>query len=340
MKRELRMAVWEITDACNLDCKHCYKRMISSSNEEYIDEVDIEYLLNEMKSLGLKTLVISGGEPILKLRTVTHLINICNELGIETILTSNGTLLNEKYVDALKNKGLSSIQISLDGVDGPAHDCIRGDGTFKKTIEAIELCVKKGLSVTIMTVPTIYSMDDLDELYSLACYLHVNCLGIERPIASTFKSEYYFDSDNLKRLHEKIENLEKRGHVKIHCNDPIYQIRKLSNTISNISLIKEVGDMLHCGCSSCTSSCVISSNGVVRACTFVDYRIGDLRRDSFTNIWNSKEKAAVCDRTSKFGKCSGCTYFNICKGCFAQRIALGYSLEGSDESCYLRSISF
>ena len=66
MNHELKILIWEITDACNLSCRHCYKKMISSSSAEYIDGIDIVSIVFEFQQCGLKDIVISGGEPLLK----------------------------------------------------------------------------------------------------------------------------------------------------------------------------------------------------------------------------------------------------------------------------------
>ena len=340
MKHELKMLIWEITDACNLSCRHCYKRMISSSTAEFIDEIDIMETVSEFKQCGLKEIVISGGEPLIKKEKVLEIIRVCNRLGIETIVTTNGTLMSPEMAKLLKTTGLSGVQISIDGIDAKRHDRIRGGGTFSKAVAAIEACVDAGILVSIMTVPTIENIDELEGLFEFACNKGAKCLGVERPIASSRDSIYYFDESNLNRLHDAIERLENNGMIRIHCNDPVYQLRKLRKSLCNDISVLEIGGVLDLGCSACRTACVVSSNGNVRACTFTDFVIGNLKESSLQDIWNSSKTMSVCNRTSLYGICSDCLYFPVCRGCFAQRIAFGENLEGSDEACYMKTVSF
>lgn len=64
-KRVPHMIVWNFTNMCNLDCKHCYQdaKKEASHNELSLDE-KIDFV-DAMHEAGVKVPVISGGEPLI-----------------------------------------------------------------------------------------------------------------------------------------------------------------------------------------------------------------------------------------------------------------------------------
>jgi len=76
------------------------------------------------------------------------------------------------------------------------------------------------------------------------------------------------------------------------------------------------------GCLAGTGVCFISHQGEVYPCGYLPVLAGDLREQSFAEIW---EKAAVFqqlrDTTNLKGKCGYCEFRNICMGCRARAYA-------------------
>lgn len=337
--RNLDLVIWEITDRCNLSCKHCYKNYIVNSENEFATNESIVSVCNELISLKVKTLVISGGEPTLRPDIVLSILRMVSSR-ISTIMTTNGRKVSKNYISALKQNGLSGIQISIDGINAKIHDSIRGTGSFCAAVNAIEYCVQEHMPVTVMTVPRRDSIDALPEMARWAASLRVSRLGVERPFPCQkgYSSDYYFSSEDLSHLHSVLIEIEKSNIISVHCNDPIFNIRKLVDKCINADIVLSVPEFRPIGCSAARSSIVISANGTIRPCTFINRVIGSLAEKNLNAIWNELAQSSLMrDSAPVDGKCSKCSYYTLCRGCVAQVIALGGAEEGSDTSCYIQT---
>jgi radical SAM protein with 4Fe4S-binding SPASM domain len=76
------------------------------------------------------------------------------------------------------------------------------------------------------------------------------------------------------------------------------------------------------GCLAGTGVCFISHQGEVYPCGYLPVLAGDLRRQSFAEIWeNSLVFAQLREPANLKGKCGRCEFRNICMGCRARAFA-------------------
>jgi radical SAM protein with 4Fe4S-binding SPASM domain len=76
------------------------------------------------------------------------------------------------------------------------------------------------------------------------------------------------------------------------------------------------------GCLAGSSVCFISHLGEVYPCGYLPVIAGDLRRQSFAEIWEKSEVFQQLRDTSNLkGKCGRCEFRNICLGCRARAYA-------------------
>lgn len=128
-----RFIGFEITDMCNLSCKHCCfscsnnsKKSLDLNDKEIIDVLDkiIEFNPNQV--------LISGGEPFMKKNILTYLEHLRDNFTGKIIIATNATLINKKLAKKLVSL-VDQIDISIDGVDEKSCSLIRGKGVFKKS---------------------------------------------------------------------------------------------------------------------------------------------------------------------------------------------------------------
>jgi len=152
----LRYLELQITDACNLRCKHCYIST-AGGNELSVDQV--EKVLREFEEMQGLRVLITGGEPLVhsKFREINEMLP---DFFIRKVLFTNGVLLKKEDLKALK---VDEIQVSLDGLE-PAHDKIRGSGTFKRSLEAMEYALDAGFDVSVSTMIHKYNRADFDNM--------------------------------------------------------------------------------------------------------------------------------------------------------------------------------
>jgi AdoMet-dependent heme synthase len=76
------------------------------------------------------------------------------------------------------------------------------------------------------------------------------------------------------------------------------------------------------GCLAGTGVCFISHEGEVYPCGYLPVIAGDLRKQTFADIWeNSKVFHELRDTSGLKGKCGCCEFRNVCMGCRARAYA-------------------
>jgi len=114
--RPLRNLRLSVTDRCNLRCAYCMpeKDYVWLPREDVLHFEEISTLVDVFATLGVNTLRLTGGEPLLR-RDLTALVRmLAVKPGlIDLAMTTNGVLLADQ-ADALRAAGLGRITVSLD----------------------------------------------------------------------------------------------------------------------------------------------------------------------------------------------------------------------------------
>ena len=112
--RDLRISV---TDRCNLRCTYCMPaEVVFKDREELLTYEEIARVAAVAAGLGVRSIRLTGGEPLLR-RDVAGLVRLLVAVpGIEEVaLTTNGLLLAEQAAD-LHAAGLARLNVSLDAL--------------------------------------------------------------------------------------------------------------------------------------------------------------------------------------------------------------------------------
>jgi cyclic pyranopterin phosphate synthase len=106
-----------------------------------------------MAELGVKTIRVTGGEPLVRKGWLDFIKNLKEIDGIENItLTTNALLLGE-YLEELAALGLAGLNISLDSLDAGIYKQITGFDAFHDVFSAINRALELGLRTKINCVP-------------------------------------------------------------------------------------------------------------------------------------------------------------------------------------------
>jgi AdoMet-dependent heme synthase len=88
------------------------------------------------------------------------------------------------------------------------------------------------------------------------------------------------------------------------------------------------------GCLAGTGVCFISHEGEIFPCGYLPVIAGDLRRQTFAEIWNHAEVFQQLRETDNLkGKCGCCEFRNICMGCRARAYAASGDFLGEEPFC-------
>ena len=140
-------AHWSITGRCNYKCRHCFMSAPDYCGEDLTMD-QIRHILDELVKCGIRTVALTGGEPLVHPCFYEMLDEIRNRgIHLDTIY-SNGELIDERFIEELKKREMDpAIHISFDGVGW--HDWIRGvDGAEESTIRAFKLLHEHGFQTS------------------------------------------------------------------------------------------------------------------------------------------------------------------------------------------------
>ena len=155
----LRYLELQITDRCNLQCRHCY---IGEGFHQDLSKNQIQKVFEEFEEIQGLRLLLSGGEPLLHSH-FWEMNDLLRNYSFRTVLLSNGTLVTREVARRLH---AHEVQISLDGMK-EGHESLRGRGTFEKTLKAIDHLQEANIQVSVATMIHRKNLSEFDQMASL-----------------------------------------------------------------------------------------------------------------------------------------------------------------------------
>ena len=342
------LVVWNFTNACNLNCKHCYQRAGKQTSDELTIEEQLQ-VVEEMVETGVVAIAFSGGEPLVS-RDFYEVATKAKEEGMYVALATNGTLITERIAKKLKNVGVDYVEISLDSADPKRHDVFRGiPGSFYRALEGIKHCVDQGIFTCVATTVTQLNLHEIPDIIDLA-----EKLRVQRFMAFNFipagRGEDVVDldltpeqrEDLLKRLFKRNES----GKIQVLSTAP--QFARVSLELSGGEMVapthmyigqehwglKTLAEFIG-GCGAGRLYCALQPNGDVSPCVFMpSLVVGNIRKTSFIDIWHHSEvMQKLRDRSLLKKNCGTCQYRYICGGCRARAFGYFKDISAPDPGC-------
>ncbi len=325
-RNQLRVLAWEITRSCNLACIHC---RAAAQDRPYENELTTEegfQLLDEISALSKPIVILTGGEPLLR-PDVFEIAAYGSQKGFRMTMAVNGTLLTEELAVRMMDAGIQRISVSLDGATAASHDAFRQvQGAFDGALQGVAAARKAGLDFQINTTITRQNLHELKPIQEMVVALgavahHIFLLvpmGRGKDLV-----EQGIDAEQYERTLNWF--YEQKGKVdlqlKATCAPHYYRILRQRAREEG----KEVNfgsfglDALSRGCLGGTGFAFISHVGQVQPCGYLELDCGNVRRQSFADIWkNSSVFLKLRDYKSYEGKCGRCEYLRVCGGCRAR----------------------
>ena len=137
-----------LTDRCNFRCIYCMPEegVQQLPHEEILRIEEIVQAVRVAAGMGIRSIRLTGGEPLVRLGVVDLVRDIANVPGIENIsMTTNGVLL-PRMADDLKAAGLSRVNISLDTLDSDQFRQITRRGELQQTLDGIDAALEAGFN--------------------------------------------------------------------------------------------------------------------------------------------------------------------------------------------------
>lgn len=136
---------WDITNKCNLRCKHC--AAISLLEENIAEYKNWKQVIDYVSDF-VDTITLLGGEPLLH-PEIEEIIKYADSRGKKILFITNGQA-DTKILDAIMKYQIVSILVSVEGLE-ETHDKMRGKGTWKKAINFLNYLINLNNNKPIKT---------------------------------------------------------------------------------------------------------------------------------------------------------------------------------------------
>lgn len=162
---------FEVTPLCNMNCRMCYVRMDREQQESIAPLRTAEEWLElgrTAKERGMTYLLLTGGEPFLR-RDFRQIMQGLHRMGFVLSINSNGTMIDEKTVEWLKETPPIRINITLYGASDETYGRLcRNPQGFTQVTKAIRLLKEAGILVKLNCSVTPYNAEDLEQIFAFA----------------------------------------------------------------------------------------------------------------------------------------------------------------------------
>lgn len=313
----LRYLFWESTLRCSLQCMHCGSDCVRD-NSTRGREIDAGLVKRELRSVAESyppeeiTFAIIGGEPLVRSDTI-DVGAFAAELGFNWGITTNGMLLGRDVIGRLKQAGLKTISVSLDGIAADHDELRQHRGSYGIVTGAIERLVEDPFyeEFDVICCVSKINIDHLDEFMEEMHTRGVPALRFTPIFArgrATGNSSLMLErEDYLKLLNFIKRQRSDQDEIRVNLSEEGYWGPQWEC---------EVRDKFHY-CSSGITVGSILHDGKVTGCPSVSRKFieGNIRESSFVEIWKSGFSRYRKDRMQSFPvSCGECEHWVLCEG--------------------------
>jgi len=316
-----------LTTDCNLECKYCFGESLDDFDEEFGDDVEVDYNLPRKLNYDIAllddfcrrdpecVLTFYGGEPLLQVDKLRQIMDSVSPK--HYMMQTNGLLLDK--LDPQYINRFHTILVSIDGTED-LTDAYRGAGTYRKVIDNLKLIKKNGFTgeliarMTIMEQTDIekqvkYLLDNPDFLFtSIHWQLNAGFWDNDyqrRNFEEWTKSSYIPGVERLVRFW--VEQIQDKGMVL-----KLYPILGIANSLLN----QEKDCLMRCG--GGWINYAIQTDGYIIPCPTMwgmkEYYLGHIKDSNPLKLNKLFVNKKPCSHCSILSICGGrCLYANITK---------------------------
>ncbi len=304
---ELKSISIEITNGCNLSCRHCYMNSMIINEEVISCEEWCDFFKKVKKDFGTDVgLGISGGEPLIR-KDIFKILKYAKELGFNVGLATNGLLIDKENIKELK-KYVSAISISLDGFQ-KSHNYLRGSEVYQKTLDSIKLVKEAKISLLVKTTVYKKNLPSIESFYSFVKSLGVyewHFFAMEPFGRGNKNRQDVLSVEGYKKLCSFVDRLKNDNKQGVNI--------RFGEEINLFSEIKTCDYYKVKKCNAGVNMCSILYNGdIVKCFTGDENRLkveGNILNDDFDKVWEEKFNES---RKKCYNYCNSHYYINKMK---------------------------
>lgn len=316
-----------LTSDCNLQCKYCFGESLDDFDEEFGDDIEVDYSLPRQLNYDIAllarfcrqdpecVLTFYGGEPLMQVEKLREIMDKVSPK--RYMMQTNGLLLHKlepKYVNRFH-----TLLVSVDGEEA-LTDHYRGAGTYRRVIDNLKLIKQNGYRGELIARMTIMEQTDIEKqvkrllnnpdfpFTSVHWQLNAGFWGNDyqrRNFEEWTKTIYIPGVDNL--THYWVDQMEQKGIVL-----KLYPLLGIANSL----LHGEKECLMRCGSGWINYS--IQTDGYILPCPTMwgmkAYYLGHIKDANPMQLPKVFVQEKPCNQCKILGVCGGrCLYTNITK---------------------------
>ena len=322
----LKTIYFYLTEGCNLRCRHCWLEPPHQSAKRQYPALEpglFRHILEQARPLGLSSVKLTGGEPLMHPQ-IGEILEILRNEKLRFTVETNGVLCTPELARDLIRSGMYHVSVSLDGADAATHEWVRGvKGCFDAALSGIRRLASAGIRPQVIMTIMRRNVEQIEQLVRLAESLGCSSVkfNIVQPTARGVKMHETGETLSIReivRLGDWVENkLSAATNLRLHYSHP--------------AAFRPLGRMYGregSGCGICGINGILGvlANGSYALCGIGEHVpelvFGHVSKDSLADVWQDNPvlreiREGLPRRLG--GICAECLMRGVCLGsCIAQ----------------------
>lgn len=319
--RELapRVVAWESTRACQFACVHCRAQAQKNPDPQQLTTNEALGLVNQIAELCKPVFIISGGDPLQR-ADIFEVASYASSLGFRVVMSPSGSNLSNETFTKMKLAGVKMISLSLDGSTSQVHDSFRQvPGAYELAMRNMTLARQNKVAFRVNTTVTQHNILDLFNIQKVAAEMGASEWDVFM-LVPTGRGKVKMEV-TPQQYEQTIEAIYQAS-----ISSPIPIKMTCAPQYMRVIAQHQKEPKTHMGGRGCMAGngfCFISHIGEVFGCGFLPVPAGDIRKQSFKQIYQQSPLfTSLRNHESLKGKCGACEYKGVCGGCRARALSV------------------
>lgn len=313
-------ATFELTPLCNFRCRMCYVRLDESRVPEFgrLHSAD-EWLslANQAMKMGLYTVTLSGGEPLLHPEFEKIYVGL-SRMGLLVSILSNGSLLTEKHIALFRDYPPASVRFTLYGASNETYVrlCCAPKG-FDRVMRSVQMLIDEDIPLSFAFTETSENVGDFDAVMNIA-------RRFDRPIivTSDLNCAVRGASSEAEQLRVELDERQLPNGNEVFAPTEIDEIVREAQAEGLLS-----GPFMHCR--PYKTFFFVNWNGTMENCASMSYCRSLPFEWGFDAAWKDMQEKLSSLETPQ--ACGACPDAHFCTACPGKRNAETHSPDGIPE---------
>ncbi len=266
-----------LTDRCNLRCVYCLPEsgINWTKRDDLLSVTEIVRVVEAAASLGVKSVRLTGGEPLVRQDVLEIVRRIAATPGIREVSITTNAMLLEKMAAPLADAGLTRVNISLDTLDPDKFRRITRVGEISRVWRGLQAAGSAGLAPIKINTVVVGGVND-GELPALARlsienpwhirFIELMPVGNQHSWGGMFPdADRYFST---RKMHERLASLDLQPDTTPMGNGPARTF-KIPGAMGTTGFISPVSEHF---CKHC-NRLRLTADGRLRSCLLLDREI-------------------------------------------------------------------